>query len=212
MEENKIFKKLNLQLFADGGEGDNDNGAEGDKKNKDKENNNQNTDNNKTFTQADFDREISKMYEKFEEKFNKRAATAKLEAEKLANMNAEERLKYEIEQREKAIADKEKEWTLKENKYECSKILSEKGLPIAFADFVVAEDADTMQKNINLFDSEFKKAVKVEIEKRLSSTTPKTGTLGLDGQITKEQFNKMTISQQNELFKNNKELYMELSK
>lgn len=192
-----MIEKLKLQLFADGGEGENG-GAE-DEQNK---NNNE----QKTFTQADFDREISKMYEKLEAKFNRRAETAKEEATRLANMNAEERLKYEIEQREKAIADKEREWTLKENKYECSKILSEKGLPIAFADFVVAEDAETMQKNISLFDSEFKKAVKLEVESRLKSTTPKTSTIGLDGSITKEQFYKMTLSQQQELYKNNKEL------
>lgn len=198
-----MIENLKLQLFADGGEGENG-GAEGE----------QNKDNNeqKTFTQADFDREISKMYEKLEAKFNKRAETAKEEATRLATMNAEERLKYEIEQREKAIADKEREWTLKENKYECSKILSEKGLPIAFADFVVAEDAETMQKNISLFDNEFKKAVKLEIESRLKSTTPKTSTIGLDGSVTKEQFNKMTLSQQQELYKNNKELYMQLSR
>lgn len=201
-----MLENLKLQLFADGGEGENG-GTEG-------ENNKDNKDNNndKTFTQADFDREISKMYEKLEAKFNKRAETAKQEAEKLANMNAEERLKYEIQQREKAIADKEREWTLKENKYECSKILSEKGLPIAFADFVVAEDAETMQKNIQLFDSEFKKAVKAEIDKRLTSTSPKTGTLGLDGAITKEVFDKMSLSQQAELYQNNPDLYKQLSK
>lgn len=179
---------------------------------KDTDTNETKTDEQKTFTQADFDREISKMYEKLEAKFNKRAEQTKEEATKLANMNAEERLKYEIEQREKAIADKEREWTLKENKYECSKILSDKGLPIAFADFVVAEDAETMQKNIQLFDTEFKKAVKIEIESRIKSTTPKTSTIGLDGQITKEEFNKMTLAQQQELYKNNKELYMQLTK
>ncbi|GEM_PF-6939240 len=181
--------------------------------NKDNQNNNQNIDNNKdkTFTQSDFDREISKMYEKLEAKFNKRAETAKQEATKLANMNAEERLKYEIEQREKKIADKEKEWTLKENKYECSKILSEKSLPVAFADFVVAEDADTMSKNINLFDTEFKKAVKAEVEKRLGSTTPKTGTIGLDGQITKEEYNKLNTTQKRQLYENNPELWKVLT-
>lgn len=170
------------------------------------------TEEQKTFTQADFDREISKMYEKFEEKFNKRAEQTKAEATKLANMNAEERLKYEIEQREKAIADKEREWAIKENKYECSKILAEKGLPISFADYIVAEDAETMQKNIQLFDTEFKKAVKLEIESRLKSTVPKTSTIGLDGAITKEEFNKMNLAQQQELYKNNKELYMQLTK
>lgn len=150
----------------------------------------------KTFTQAEFDSAISKMYEKFEEKFNKRAEQTRAEAEKLANMNAEERFKYQLEQREKQIADKEREWTLKENKYECSKILSEKGLPIAFADFVVAEDAETMQKNISLFDSEFKKAVKAEVESRIKSTTPKTATIGLTEGMTKQKLATLDYDEQ----------------
>ena len=202
-ENNKFILPLKLQHFAEGGDPPTD---------PPKDPIDPPVDPPKTFTQADFDREISKMYEKFEEKFNKRAETAKQEAERLANMNAEERLKYEIEQREKAIADKEKEWILKENKYTCSQILAEKGLPIKFADFCVAEDAETMNKNIQLFDNEFKLAVKAEVDKRIKGNTPKTGSLGLSGEITKEQFNKMTPTQQQELFDNNKELYTQLTK
>ncbi|MGE4213598.1 MAG: DUF4355 domain-containing protein [Anaerotignaceae bacterium] len=119
----------------------------------------------KTFTQADLDREISKLADKFEKKFSKRAE----EAQKLASMNAEEKAKYEFEQRVKDLESKEKEWTLKENKYEASKILGEKGLPIAFADFIVATDAETMMANIKLFDNEFKKAVAKEVQARIGA-------------------------------------------
>lgn len=149
----------------------------------------------KTFSQAEFDSAVSKMYEKLEAKFNKRAEQTKAEAEKLANMNAEEKAKYQIEQREKQIAEKEREWAIKENKYECSKILAEKNLPIAFAEYIVAEDAETMQKNIQLFDTEFKKAVKAEVESRLKSTTPKTATIGLE-EMTKEKLAKLPYDQQ----------------
>ncbi len=166
------------------------------------------TQENKSFSQADFDREISKMYDKFEKKFSKRAE----EAQKLASMNAEDKAKYEFEQRVKELENKEKEWTLKENKYEASKILSEKNLPIAFADFIVAEDAETMMKNIKLFDDEFKKAVSKEVQSRIGSNTPKTSTTGLDGNITKEQFAKMSLAEQATLYTNNKELYEQLAK
>lgn len=154
------------------------------------------TEEQKTFTQADFDREISKMYEKFEEKFNKRAEQTKKEAERLASMNAEERLKYEIEQREKAIADKEREWAIKENKYECSKILQERGLPISFADFAVDESAEKMKENLDLLDREFKKAVKAEVESRIKSTTPKTATIGLTEGMTKQKLATLDYDEQ----------------
>ena len=186
-ENNKFILPLKLQHFAEGGDPPTD---------PPKDPIDPPVDPPKTFTQADFDREISKMYEKFEEKFNKRAETAKQEAERLANMNAEERLKYEIEQREKAIADKEREWTLKENKYECSKILSEKGLPVAFTDFVVAESAEEMNKNIRIFETEFKKAVLADVDKRIKGNIPKTATVGLTEEMTKEKLAKLPYDQQ----------------
>lgn len=162
---------------------------------------------NKTFSQADFDREISKMYEKFEKKFSKRAE----EAQKLASMNAEEKAKYEFEQRVKDLESKEKEWTLKENKYEASKILGEKGLPIAFADFIVAEDAETMMANIKLFDDEFKKAVAREVQARIGSSTPKTSTVDTTA-MTREKFKSLALSEQQELYKSNPDLYKELTR
>lgn len=227
MSKAKFLQSLKLQLFADGGAGDgtgaggnggtggtggtagtgtgageNGTGGSGDKSG----------DGSKgTFTQADFDREISKMYAKFEEKFSIRTEQARKEAEKLANMNAEEKARYQIEQREKEIADKERNWTLKENKYECSKILSEKNLPVAFAEYIVAEDAETMKKNIDLFDNEFKKAVQREVEARIKGTTPPKDSTKTDV-LTKETFAKLSISQQQELYNNNRDLYNQLIK
>lgn len=161
----------------------------------------------KSFSQADFDREISKMYDKFEKKFSKRAE----ESQKLASMNAEEKAKYEFEQRVKELEGKEKEWTLKENKYEASKILGEKGLPIAFADFIVAEDAETMMANIKLFDNEFKKAVSKEVQARIGSNTPKASTVDTTA-MTKEKFKSLSLSEQQELYKSDKDLYLELTR
>ncbi|MCI2000275.1 MAG: DUF4355 domain-containing protein [Clostridia bacterium] len=160
----------------------------------------------KTFTQADFDREISKMYDKFEKKFSKRAE----EAQKLASMNAEEKAKYEFEQRVKELEKKEKEWTLKENKYEAGKILGEKGLPVAFADFIVAQDAETMMANIKLFDTEFKKAVSKEVQARIGGNIPKGGTADTPA-MTKEKFKTLSLTEQQELYKSDKDLYMELA-
>lgn len=161
----------------------------------------------KQFSQADFDREISKMYEKFEQKFNKRQE----EADKLAAMNAEEKYKYQLQQKEKELSEREKQWALKENKYNASKILAEKSLPIVFADFIIAEDAATMQQNINLLDAEFRKAVKIEVEKRLGSTTPNSGTSSIDGQMTKEEFKKLSLTQMQALANDQPELFKKLT-
>lgn len=157
--------------------------------------------------QSEVDRRITSALKKQERK-NQEAIQ---EAKKLASMNEADRFKYELEQREKAIAEKERQLALAENKAEASKILSEKGISAALVDFVVAETADEMNEKIKILDKEFKKSVKAEVEKRLAGSTPKKG-LAPDKAITKEDFLKMSYSDLLELKTNNPELFNELSK
>ena len=66
---------------------------------------------------------------------------------------------------------------------------------------------------IESLDKIFKNMVKKEVDARLkaNSYTPKS-SLGLDGSITREQFTKMSLSEQATLAINNKQLYDELTK
>lgn len=131
------------------------------------------------------------------------------ESEKLARMNESEKFQYELEQREKAIEEKEKALALAENKNEASKILADKGLSLSLVDFVIAEDAETMNSNIRLLEKAFKDSVKREVEKRLGSSAPKKN-LPPDETITKEQAKKMTIIQRQNLLNSNPDLYKTL--
>lgn len=131
------------------------------------------------------------------------------EAEKLAQMNESERYEFELQKREQAIAEKEHQLLLAENRAEASKILAEKGLSQSFLDFVISETADEMNEKISTIDRAFKTSVKLEVEKRLGSSTPKSATTPV-GNITKEQFSKLTLSQLQELKNNDRELYNQL--
>lgn len=133
------------------------------------------------------------------------------EAQKLAKMSADEQYAYELEQREKAIIEKEKELALAENKNVASKILSDKGISLDLVEFVIAEDAETMKANIDKLEKAFKKSVKSEVEKRIGSTTSKKN-LGNPDTITKEQFNKMSLNEQNRLYQENPDIYKALIK
>ena len=143
------------------------------------------------------------------QKQEKKNAEKMREAQKLAQMNEAEKFQYELEQREKAILEKEKALALAENKNEASKILAEKGLSLSLVDFVVAEDAETMNSNISLLEKAFKASVKAEVEKRLGSSSPKKN-LPPDETITKESFGKMSLQKQQELYRENPELYKAL--
>lgn len=175
------------------------------------------TENNepKTYTQEEVDallqkesdRRVTEALKKAEKKNQDKVK----EAQRLAQMNEQEKYEYELKQREEAIEAKERALTLAENKNEASKILSEKGLSLSLVDFVVADDADTMKYNIDILDRAFKASVKAEVEKRLGSNNPKRTTAINDGVVTKEQFKKMSISEQADLLKNNPELYKQLT-
>ena len=140
-----------------------------------------------------------------------RKNAAKLrEAEKLASMSATEKYQYELEQREQAIAEKEHQLLLAENRAEASKILADKGLSLTFIDFVIDETAEAMNEKINTIDRAFKACVKQEVERRLGTSAPKSPTTPT-GTITKEQFNKLPLSQKQEIYRNDKELYNQLT-
>lgn len=156
--------------------------------------------------QAEADRRVSQALAKQQAKFKAQMD----EAEKLRTMNEEQKAQYQLEQRIKDIEAKEKEFALKENKYEAQRIMVEKNIPLAFADFIVAEDAETMMSNITLFEKEFRAAVRAEVDKRIASPAPKAN-IGMDGGVTKEQFSKMTINQQMEIYNQDPELYKKLS-
>ena len=167
----------------------------------------------KTYTQEEVnmllqresDRRVSEALKKAE----KKNAEKVKEAQKLAQMNENEKFQYELEQREKAIAEKEKALALAENKNTASQILADKGLSLSLVDFVIAEDAETMNSNIRLLEKAFKDSVKREVEKRLGSSAPKKN-LPPDETITKEQAKKMSIIERQNLLTNNPALYNQL--
>lgn len=168
----------------------------------------------KTYTQEEFDKalqsEVDKRVTQAMQTAERKADARVKEAKKLAQMSEQQRYEYELETREKAIAQKEQELALAENKATAASVLADKGISAKLVDFVVAEDAETMMNNINLLEQEFKASVKAEIEKRLATSTPKKN-LPTDKPITKEAFSKMKLTEQAVLYQQNPELYKQLS-
>lgn len=156
--------------------------------------------------QSETDRRVTAALKKAE----KKKAEAVKEAQKLASMNEEQRFQHELEQREKAIAEKEKQLALAENKAEASKALASRGISAELVDLVVTDDAETMLGRINVLEKAFKASVKSEVEKRLATTTPKKN-LPMSGTLTKEQFRKMPLTAQAALSKEQPELYRQLT-
>lgn len=167
----------------------------------------------KTYTQEEVDallqREGDRRVTDALKKAERKNADKVREAQKLAQMDSQQKYEYELEQREKAIEEKEKALALAENKNIASQILADKGLSLSLVDFVIAEDAETMNSNIRLLEKAFKDSVKREVEKRLGSSAPKKN-LPVEETITKEKAMKMGIRERQNLLNNNPELYNQL--
>jgi hypothetical protein len=132
------------------------------------------------------------------------------EAEKLAAMTAEEKVDYEYKQKLSELEERESNLAKRELLAETEKQLAQKGLPSEAAAFIVAVDAETTKSNIDAFAEMFNKAVESAVTGKIGTGAPKakTGSTG----ITKEEFKKMSLAAQAELYHTNKALYDELSK
>lgn len=167
----------------------------------------------KTYTEAEVqemlqretDRRVSSALKKQQRTFEDKIA----EADKLRGMDEAQRKDYEYEKKVQELEQREKEFNLAQNKLEASKVLSNRGLPVEFVDYIVADDADTMMENITTFEKAFKSAVADEVARRISAPTPKASGATQTG-MTKEQFRKLNIAQQTEIYRTNPELYKSL--
>ena len=132
------------------------------------------------------------------------------EAEKLRNMDESQRKEYEYTQKLQELEQRERDFAIAQNKIEAMKVLSNRNLPVDFIDYIVAEDAETMMENITKFEKTFNSAVADAVAKRIASPAPKTGSAKQTG-LTREEFKKLNIQQQAEIYRTNPELYKQLS-
>lgn len=168
----------------------------------------------KTYTQEEVDkllqqetdRRVTSALKKQQQKFD----TERAEAEKLRDMDEAQKKEYEFQKRVAELEKKEKEFALTQNKLSASKVLADRGLPVQFVDYIVAEEAETMMTNINEFEKAWKAAITDAVNARLSTTPPKGGSSAQTG-LTKEQFSKLSVAQQAEIYKTNPELYKTLT-
>lgn len=164
----------------------------------------------KTYTQAEVDILLQKEGDRRVSSAQKKWEKDLAEADKLRSMNEAQRKEYEYEQRIKELENKEREFEITRNKLEASKIMAERGLPVSFVDYMVAEDADDMLANINRFETEFKAAVADAVAVKVASPAPKAGS-GKQTGLTQEEFRHMNASQRAEIYRTNPALYRQLA-
>lgn len=168
--------KLNLQFFAEN-EGDSEKTNENDNK----ESENDNDSKQETYTKNEVDSAISKAVDsalkkrerKHQQDLEQAREEAKKKAESYAKLTEKEKRDKEIEEREQALAEKEKEFKLRELKSDVESDLKEKGLPTSFAESLIhLEDNEKISDVVKEIKADFDNAVQEQVKEATRQSTP----------------------------------------
>lgn len=141
--------------------------------------------------QAEFDRRVQKAVNtavtKAQEKWQALADDKLSEAEKLAKMTKEEKAQYMQQKREKELTDREAAITRKELMAEAKNTLASDGLPQELAEVLDYSDADTCNKSMEKVKEVFQRAVETAVEEKLKAGKPPKKAPGGDAQKALEE-------------------------
>ena len=141
--------------------------------------------------QAEFDRRVQKAVNtavtKAQEKWQALADDKLSEAEKLAKMTKEEKAQYMQQKREKELTDREAAITRKELMAEAKNNLASDGLPQELAEVLDYSDADTCKKSMEKVKDVFQRAVETAVEEKLKGGKPPKKAPGGDAQKALEE-------------------------
>lgn len=160
----------------------------------------------RTFTRA----EIGKMLSAERSKWEAEQEAKENEAKKLAKMNADEKQKYQLDQREQELANREKAIARKELTAEAKAMLSERDLPVELVNVVDLTSAETVSESVAVLQKSWEQAVQKGVQEKLKGKAPINHAPTVNDELTVEEFRAMGYKSRNELFLKNPELYKKL--
>ena len=156
--------------------------------------------------QSETDKRVTAALKTQQKKYEKQLSLSKLDGD--------ERAKAEKDNRIAELEEQLAQFHIERNRSELKSVLGSRGLSAEFADIInINDDIEASQANIDKLDKLFKAAVKAEVEKRLAATggAPKGNGAAASETMTKEQFNKLPLSAQAEIYATQPELYKKLT-
>ena len=177
MEDNKNFMPLNIQMFAEDKGNDmvantETLGEEGDAQ---KETQNQNTGTGKTYTRDEVNKMINAEREKIKSELLEEAKNQKSEAEKLAKMDTEQKLSYELENARKEAEQYKNQVNSLTLKNEATSYANQKGLPIGYIEDLdyTHETAESVKEKIDKYVTLRSKDLDNYLKEKLKQNPPK---------------------------------------
>lgn len=175
---------INLQLFAEDGDGGGDTGAidtgstaqqgdsgkEGDAGSGEA----------KTYTEEQVAEMKAAWQKEEDEKRQKEIDDVKKEEKRLSKLSDEERKAEEDAKKLKVLEDREKAVARKEQLSDIRDELMKRKLPVGFAEFFIAEDPKKSLEAIQTFEKTFQTAVEEAVKSKIKGTSIKMGNGGSD--------------------------------
>lgn len=177
----------------------------------------------KTFSQAEVDEMVQERVARERKKINSslradieqdvrsQIENEQSEAKKLKKMNEDQRQKYNLDKKDQEIAELKAKLNRSEMEHVATDLLSKKGIAAdsETLNFVVAEDAETTQANIDRFADLINKKAQANRREDFNVPEPKSGNNGRKAVDIKE-FNKMGYHERLELKQKQPILYQQL--
>lgn len=177
------------------------------------------TEETKTYTaeevdallQSEADRRVTSAMKKKEREIA--ALKKQIENEKtLSQLDEESRATAEKDMKIAELENQLKDFRIAQSKNEVMKVLNARGLSAEFADMLnIGEDTEEAQQMIDSFDKLFKKEVAREVKARLAETSavPQIAD-AMSGKMTREQYNNLSLAEQQALYNSDPELVKNL--
>ena len=157
----------------------------------------------KKYTDAEVDAIIDKKFAKWKSE----QEAKENEAKKLAKMNADEKQKYQLDQREQELANREQVLARKELTAEAKAMLSERGLPVELVAVVDLSNAEAVTESVASIQKTWEEAVQKGVSDRMKGSAPIKTAPQNNNELTKAQFYRMSHAEKANLKQTNPELY-----
>lgn len=172
MEDNK-FMPLNIQMFAEDG----DMGANTETlgENGDAPKDTQNQGNGKTYTRDELNKIVNAEREKVKAEILQEVQNQKSEAEKLAKMDAEQKLTYELDNARKEVEEYKSQVNSLTLKGEAVSYADKKGLPFGYIEDLdyAHETAESVKEKIDKYVNLRSKDIDNAVKEKLKQDPPK---------------------------------------
>lgn len=173
----------------------------------------------KMFSQSELDSIIEKRLSKEKAKWEKKVKEEADEAARMAKMSEAEKQEalfnkrvQEFEEREAAFNEAQAALQREKMLNETNKQLSERGLPLNFAEHIMADTAENTLANIDAFEKEWQAAINKAVDSKLRGSTPTSPVSKSNTTLTRKDIAKMSLGELSNLARTNPELYNQLTK